>query len=134
MHAEHHRYRRCALADGRGRMRRAAEMGFDVNQPLYHGTAPEFRAFDRAFRGGTTHAPSARLAEWSAIDPGLAGLFAHSRGHPQIYPLLARSDSPGHLRLSGREGELDIAAALMKAFEDGLDLVRLEYPKVPGQI
>lgn len=125
--------------DEASRMRRAAEVGFDVNQPLYHGTAAEFRAFDRAFRGGTTHAPSARLAEWSAIDPGLASLFAekaalHGRGHPQVYPLLARSDSPGHLRLSGREGELDIAATLMKAFEDGLDLVRVEYPKVPGQI
>ena len=125
--------------DEASRMQRAAEMGFDVNQPLYHGTDAEFRAFDRASRGAITQAPSAQLADWSSIDPDLAGLFAEmaalrNHGHPQIYPLLARSNSPGNLRLSGREGDLDIAAALIKAFEDGIDLVRLEYPKVAGEI
>jgi hypothetical protein len=125
--------------DEASRMQRAAEMGFDVNQPLYHGTDAEFRAFDRASRGAMTHAPSARQGVWSAIDPDLAGRFAEtaaqkSHGNPQIYPLLARSDSQGNLRLSGHEGDLDIAAALMNAFDNGLDSVRLVYPKVPGGI
>jgi hypothetical protein len=125
--------------DEASRMQRAAEMGFDVNQPLYHGTDAEFRAFDRASRGAMTQAPSARQGVWSAIDPDLAGRFAEtaaqkSHGNPQIYPLLARSDSQGNLRLSGHEGDLDIAAALMNAFDNGLDSVRLVYPKVPGGI
>ena len=121
------------------RMQRAAEMGFDVNEPLYHGSDQEFRVFDPTLRGATTRAPSARLATWAALDPQLAHLFAEkaalqTHGHPQIYPLLARSDSPATYRLSGREGELDIVAALIQAFDNGHDLVRLAYPKVPGQI
>jgi hypothetical protein len=124
-------------SDEASRMGRARDMGSTLD--LYHGSNREFRSFDPAFRGESTRTPSARLGPWAAVEPPLANRFAEnavqqSGGHPQIYPLLARSDSPFTVRLTGREGEFDIVAAVMQAFDNGHDLVRLEYPKVPGQI
>jgi hypothetical protein len=127
--------------DEASRMRRATEMGFDVNTPVYHGSAAEFREFDPGRLGETTRAPSARLGVWSAAEPELANRFAMQaaqsrdgkpRGFPQVYPLFARSENQGVLRMTGRESDLDVAGALMNAFDQGIDSVWLRYPSSVG--
>jgi len=127
--------------DEASRMRRATEMGFDVNTPVYHGSAAEFREFDPERLGETTRAPSARLGVWSAAEPDLANRFAmeaarskggKSRGFPQVYPLFARSENQGVLQVTGRESDLDVAGALMNAFDQGIDSVWVRYPSSAG--
>ena len=44
----------------KARMGRAREMGFDVDNPYYHGTSSDIKEFDPTKRGKTTGARSAK--------------------------------------------------------------------------
>lgn len=130
--------------DEASRMARAREMGFRLDLPLGHGTAPlvPFREFDPSRLGTMTSAAPARLGVWAEVNPkpgGLAEDFARlaaekTGGIPRVMPLLHRTDRPGRIALTGDETRNQIAATLAKAWDDGFDAVMFNnYTMRPGQ-
>jgi hypothetical protein len=98
--------------DEPSRMQRAREQGFDVDTPLYHGTASDFEAFDRSKFGSATDARSAKLGVWLTSSPDTAAGYAK----------LASEDTPVSkiLKLAEeaeRKGNWDEYAALTRAAE-----------------
>jgi len=56
---------------------RAIEQGFDVETPLYHGTAADFEAFDPRLRGMNDRlADDSRLAHFFSTSPDIASQYA----------------------------------------------------------
>jgi hypothetical protein len=124
--------------DEASRMRRAEEMGFHTEMPLYHGTSgSDFTAFDPSKRGSTTLAPHAREGVWSSLNPEVAAEFAEmaagkSPDGQRILPLLHRAENPASLRLKGHETHRQIAATLADAFDSGIDAVLVRNYTSPG--
>lgn len=138
--------------DTASRLKRAAEMGFKTDLPLYHGTNsgtdfPAFRALPpwQATREGRS--PGVSLAEAPAVASRFAeprvrhllGLSPTSRaqelqeGLPRVYPLFIRSEKSGSLELNPGDDWGDIWRAVAGAFGDGYDAVRLRnYTMFPG--
>lgn len=125
------------------RMARAREMGFRMN-PVYHGTAtgPDgtiFSSFDPARTGGRTSGSRAGQEGVSvALNPEVANEYAmlaaqKSGGNPAVMPMLHRTESPAALRLDGTEKNLEVAATLNSAFQDGgRDAVALKNYTTPS--
>jgi hypothetical protein len=55
--------------DTPSRMARATEQGFDVDNPVYHGTTASFSAFDPNMAGSSTGAKDAAKGMWFADSP-----------------------------------------------------------------
>jgi len=129
--------------DYASRMARAEAMGFRLN-PVYHGTAtgPDghiFSAFDPARVGGRTSGSQAGQEGVSvALNPEVANEFAllsarKSGGNPAVMPLLHRTERPAAMNLDGTEKNLEVAATLSEAFnEGGRDAVALKNYTTPG--
>lgn len=138
------RIRSALPMDEASRMARAREMGFQVDLPLGHGTAPlvPFREFDPSRLGSMTRAAPARRGVWAEVNPkpgGIAEDFAllaaaRTRGTPRVVPLLHRADRRGRIALTGDESAFQIAATLDKAWDDGFDAVMFNnFIMRPGQ-
>jgi len=98
--------------DDASRMARAREMGMDTGLPLFHGGAEDFAAFDRANRGKTTSAMSAKRATWMAGDPDVAAGYAtFAEGGPvqQLMDASYRAEA---------DGNWDLAEDLMRQAEE----------------
>lgn len=129
--------------DFASRMARAEAMGFRLN-PVYHGTAtgPDgkiFSEFDPARVGGRTSGSQAGQEGVSvALNPEVANEFAmlaaqKSGGNPAVMPLLHRTERPAAMNLDGTEKNLEVAATLSEAFnEGGRDAVALKNYTTPG--
>jgi hypothetical protein len=119
-------------------MRRAREMGFHTQTPVYHGTSgKDFRGFHPSKCGSMTRAPQAREGVWSALNPEVAAEFAEmaARKNPhgqRILPLLHRAENPARRRLKGTETHRQIAATLSVVFERGFDAVLVKNDTSPG--
>lgn len=118
--------------DEASRMRRAEEMGFRTDMPLYHGTATDFQAFDPARAGANTRSRAAAQASaWAALDPRVADHYAldaagaSPTASPQTLALFHRADRPTGLRLDPDDLDHEVAATLRYAFDDGYDAVML---------
>jgi hypothetical protein len=61
------------------RMARAADLGFDTERPLYHGTAGDFKAFDTDFAGTAAGSPEER-AVFLSPSPEIANMFSEIAG------------------------------------------------------
>jgi hypothetical protein len=125
--------RRVLPMDLESRMQRAAEMGFNVEEPLYHGTRRSFRAFDIG------RSLPDEQAVWATPDPGAAAGFANrplsradffsdERTLPgaRIMPLLVR---PGRQMVVDSIPEWDsrkFGRALDRARRQGFDSVRFK--------
>ena len=97
--------------DEASRMARARQMGFDVDTPLYHGTAVDFPAFDRASRGNATSALSARRATWMADNPDVASGYATFAEGGPVQRLIDASNR------AEMDGDYDLADELMRQAE-----------------
>ena len=90
-----------------GRMERAAQQGFKVDMPLYHGTASNFAAFDKAKFGKITQAKSAKLGVWMSSSPETASGYAKLAGEDNpVSVLLEQAEA------AGRKGKHDEAFRL----------------------
>lgn len=58
------------------RLARAKEMGFNTEQPAYHGTTGDIKSFDDKFLGTNTGANSAKKAYFFGSDPSTASDYA----------------------------------------------------------
>jgi hypothetical protein len=118
--------------DQAARMGRAKELGFRLEEPLYHGTGADFDEFDPAMRGSTTGTETARqAAAWLTTDPGLASSYAKSaaegnQGSAAVMPLFHRAKKSGEVILEGSDTVLEVAATLADAFDDGYDAVKFK--------
>ena len=89
------------------RMERAAQQGFNVDMPLYHGTASNFAAFDKAKFGKITQAKSAKLGVWMSSSPETASGYAKLAGEDNpVSVLLEQAEA------AGRKGKHDEAFRL----------------------
>jgi len=110
------------------RMARAQEMGFHLDEPIFHGTDETFSQFQSEPTTGV--GPATAPGVWSAFDPRLANQFAELRarqrgGAAQVYPLYYRADNPGSINLAENPTRLAVIEALRNAFDQGYDAVRL---------
>jgi GNAT superfamily N-acetyltransferase len=97
--------------DRQSRFQRAREMGFDVNNILYHGTAADFPAFDASRGGSVTGARSARAATWLSDDPDVAQGYAAFAADRAVQDLIDRSYR------AEVDGDFDLAERLMREAE-----------------
>ena len=74
-------------------MERARSMGFDVDTPLYHGTAVDIPAFDASKRGGVTNARSAKLGTWLTESPETARGYADLASGKPVADLIKKSEA-----------------------------------------
>ena len=86
--------------DTASRMQRADEQGYDVDTPVYHGTAADVRQLKAT--GETTKARSAKHSVWLVDDPNVAGTYARYAAESRpVERLIEQADS------HGRKGEFD---------------------------
>jgi GNAT superfamily N-acetyltransferase len=97
--------------DRQSRFQRAREMGFDVDNILYHGTAADFPAFDASRGGSVTGARSARAATWLSDDPDVAQGYATFAADRAVQDLIDRSYR------AEVDGDFDLAERLMREAE-----------------
>ena len=64
------------LAPDNTAMDRARALGFDVDNPMYHGTGADIKEFNNDFLGVNTNAPSAKKGHFFAETPHTAGQYA----------------------------------------------------------
>jgi len=81
------------------RMQRARDMGFDVDNTLYHGTKADFEAFDPALRGSSTDPGWYGPGEYTTPHPASADAYAQSgfmeyEDGANVMPLFARDAEP----------------------------------------
>jgi hypothetical protein len=127
--------------DDESRMARAQAMGFKTTELLGHGTAFDFRAFDRRKFGSTTGARTAPHGIWTEVNPTSRGIAAESAfratkregaGQPRVMPLMYRAknekviDFPPH----GTKAEV-IEAIIKQAWADGHDALRFRNHRSP---
>ena len=62
--------------DAASQRARGAAQGFDMDKPLYHGTASDFEAFDKAMRGKVFKDGDARQAFFFSTNPKVASGYA----------------------------------------------------------
>jgi hypothetical protein len=97
--------------DEASRMVRAAEMGFDTELPLYHGTGADFQRFDPA-RFQQSDFGTGGAGVYSSESSGLAGAYANlvtrpSNDNANILPIVARRqetyDTGGYRNINNYE-------------------------------
>jgi len=122
--------------DQASRLARAEEMGFR-NEPVYHGTVGDIESFDLS-RGGSQSRSRAGLEGVSVSpSPDVANEFAFSASQgagdgSTVLPLRYRSSRQARLGLDGTEKNLEVAATLDAAWDQGFDSVRLLNYSTPG--
>lgn len=77
-------------------MDRARAMGFDVDNPVYHGTGADFTEFN-AGGNGKTHGAGAFFAD----NPHLSATYAPGVNGGNVIPALIRKDSPAAIEAGG---------------------------------
>lgn len=125
--------------DEASRMARAQEMGIRTNMPLYHGTNADIHSFDLNRGGQTSGSQAGSQGVSVALDPETAAEFANLAAGKQgsgqnIVQLLHRADRPAVLELTGDEKNLEIAATLREAWDNGYDAVMMKNYTTPSGV
>lgn len=126
--------------DFASRMKRAVEMGFDLDRLLFHGSAGrQFDAFNLSKLGSSTGTLTARQGIWTAIDPQAAEAYAKKAaerrgGNPWIMPLVHRvePEKRTQLWLKGDESVGAVAERIAQAWDDGLESVLIHNFQTPA--
>ena len=83
------------LAPGNTAMDRARAMGFDVDNPVYHGTNWDVREFDLSRSGSSSGAEQYGTGVYTATNPTLASGYANPRMEgANVLPLVTRMANP----------------------------------------
>jgi hypothetical protein len=93
--------------DEASRMQRARDMGFDVDNPVYHGTDREFNSFDPRQAGAVTKVASAKEGTWFAKSKDTAEGYAELAKTRPVQELIDASHK------AERAGQWDKANSLM---------------------
>jgi hypothetical protein len=129
--------------DDESRMARARAMGFNMAELLGHGTAFDFRAFDRRKFGSTTGALTSRQGIWTEVNPTSRGVAADSArraadragsGLPRVMPLMYRAENEKVIDFPDGVKREVIDAMIKQAWADGHDAVRFLRYRSPNGI
>jgi hypothetical protein len=129
--------------DDESRMARAKAMGFNMAELLGHGTAFDFRAFDRNKFGSTTGAGTARQGIWTEVNPTRGGIAAASAmraareegaGLPRVMPLMYRAKSEKVIDWPSLRTKGDVEAMIKQAWADGHDAIRFRNHRSAGRV
>lgn len=125
-----------------GAEEQAREMGFFRVPLVYHGTNKIVTpGFSLTPPSRTMTGPTSELGIWAAENPQVAPEYADiaarlagpREGFGQnIVPLLARSDRRGTVPLTADMTEREVAGALLDAWDNGYDAIRLLNYTTPG--
>lgn len=98
--------------DTASRMQRAREMGFDVDNPVYHGTDRPVKEFDLNQAGKSTKARSAKEGVWLVNDPRTAAGYAELAEQRPVQELMDASYA------AERQNNYNLAERLMLEAEE----------------
>lgn len=103
---------------------KAAKLGFRTDIPVFHGTARDFNKFDLSKGGDVNQGAIGKLGISVTPDPQVASEFASRAGKEgsNVVPLVFRSEKPAQIALDGTEKNLEIAATVSVAWDQGFDL------------
>jgi len=125
---------------GMTRLGRAQQMGFMTDMPLYHGMAGplEGGGFDLSRGGNVMGSPVGLLGVSAATDPSTAAEFASQAARKagdasgeSIVPLLHRAEKPAVIDLTGDELDMEMAATIQNAWDDGYDSLLIRNYTTP---
>jgi hypothetical protein len=110
-------------------MDRARAMGFDVDNPMYHGTASDFRRLDPNVMGEATGARTAREAFWTTDSPDVARTYAeYSATGSKVRKLLDDADKAADLKQWNKYDDLvrqaeSLEAAFVRDYGQGQNIM-----------
>jgi len=107
-------------------MDRARAMGFDINDPQYHGTLADILAFDMSMLGKNTGARTTALGTFTTDNPILASKFAGMQEGSNVMPLLVRKSN------NGKE-PIELARSGVYAQKDPFDSMQDAITKSSGK-
>lgn len=94
------------LAPDNTQWQRAEAMGFNVREPMYHGTEKEFTKFDLSKHGSATDKGDFGKAVYVTTDPEIAKVYAYDsmtkNAGSQILPLLVKEGK--QYKVNGQQG------------------------------
>lgn len=117
-----------------------SKAGF-MDIPLFHGMAGDLEGggFDLSKGNRVSHSPVGNLGVSVALDPETASEFARlaSRTGSEkqgevIVPLIHRAKNPTSLTLEGNETNLEMAATIQGAWDDGYDSIMIKNYTTPA--
>jgi hypothetical protein len=122
--------------DYESRMARARELGFHP-RPHYHGTVGTFDQFDLSRGGQTSGSRAGGVGVSVSPSPDVANELAsiaggRQGGNESVMPLMIRPGRAAAIELTGNEKNLQVAATLAEAFENGYDSVVLKNYTTPN--
>ena len=107
------------LAPDNTAMDRARAMGFDVDNPVYHGTGADIEAFDLSRSGSASGAEQYGTGVYTTTNPTLASGYANSTvQNANVMPLLTRMSNP----ISDETAKKLTKAQIKKIIEQSPDL------------
>lgn len=107
------------LAPDNTAMDRARAMGFDVDNPVYHGTGADIEAFDLSRSGSASGAEQYGIGVYTTTNPTLASGYANSTvQNANVMPLLTRMSNP----ISDETAKKLTKAQIKKIIEQSPDL------------
>ena len=107
------------LAPDNTAMDRARAMGFDVDNPVYHGTGANIDAFDLSRSGSASGAEQYGTGVYTTTNPTLASGYANSTvQNANVMPLLTRMSNP----ISDETAKKLTKAQIKKIIEQSPDL------------
>lgn len=107
-----------------------------MDMPLFHGTNKDLKEFDLSLGGSVSKSPVGKLG--ISVTPDIeiakeyAKLSAENGGNPTVLELVHRAKSPAMIELDGTERNLEMAATVSQAWDDGYDAIMLKNYKTPG--
>lgn len=115
------------------RMARAKEMGFMTKMPLYHGTNQDIAEFSLERGGEVSRSPVGKLGVSLATDPDTASEFANQAGSEGANVIQAyhRASKPVRIELDGTETNMEVAATVQDAWDQGFDAIKFDNYTTP---
>lgn len=116
------------------RIGRAKEMGMRTGMPLYHGTNQDISQFSLERGGEVSRSPVGKLGVSLATDPDTASEFANLAGSEGANVIQAyhRASKPVRIQLEGGETNLEVAATVQEAWDQGFDAIKFDNYTTPG--
>ncbi len=118
---------------------RAKELGFDTDLELFHGTSGKVKAFDLGLGGKTSGSDVGKLGVSVALNKKLAQEYAEIAAKntglpPVVLSLVHRAKKVASIELDGAETNLEMAATVKAAWDDGFDGLMIKNYTTPSGI
>jgi len=124
------------VGDAAKKAAKSLEAEFIRGMPLFHGTNKNIEAFELSRGGATSGSPVGKLGVSVALDENLANEYAElaskAGGSPTVIKLVHRAKNPVSLTLDGTESNMEIAATVADAWDNGKDAIMFKNYTSPN--